>query len=246
MGRSTCDLGGRARFRTRRTLDDNVAILAEGRALRGESLREAPAPSLIIRGRVRSLKIQADLGEKSVADRLKLLIVFLVVRHDYEVEEKNKNENGSWRSSKRMDGSERQSSKLENLIPVDDIRGNALPVSGSPVGHVPHPRIPMSTLAKDAAAFKTALVRQDYTSWHSNPGPPQLPGETPAEESGEKKKKKKSKHSAHHLQSLPDETFECPSSQTLCIRSRRTLARETMSTRSWSMQSRTSRSECVH
>lgn len=66
--------------------------------------------------------------------------------------------------------------------------------------------IPMSTLAKDAAAFKSVLTRQDYTSWHSNPAPPQPSGDTLGEESGEKKKKKKLKHSApHHFQLLLDE-----------------------------------------
>ena len=30
----------------------------------------------------------------------------------------------------------------------------------------------MSALARDAAAFKTSLQRQDFTSWHSNPAPP--------------------------------------------------------------------------
>jgi transcription initiation factor TFIIE subunit beta len=29
----------------------------------------------------------------------------------------------------------------------------------------------MSGLARDAAAFKSALSRQDYSSWHSNPSP---------------------------------------------------------------------------
>lgn len=29
----------------------------------------------------------------------------------------------------------------------------------------------MSGLARDAAAFKSSLQRQDYTSWHSNPKP---------------------------------------------------------------------------
>jgi len=57
----------------------------------------------------------------------------------------------------------------------------------------------MSTLAKDAAAFKSALARQDYASWHSNPAPPQPAGDIPVEESGEKKKKKKAKHSARHF-----------------------------------------------
>jgi len=61
----------------------------------------------------------------------------------------------------------------------------------------------MSTLAKDAAAFKSALARQDYTSWHSNPGPSQPSGDTATEEPGEKKKKKKSKNSARGFPSPP-------------------------------------------
>ena len=71
--------------------------------------------------------------------------------------------------------------------------------------------IPMSTLAKDAAAFKSALARQDYTSWHSNPGPPKIPGDTAGEEPGEKKKKKKPKNSEYHLPSLPSPRSKCQS-----------------------------------
>ena len=69
----------------------------------------------------------------------------------------------------------------------------------------------MSTLAKDAAAFKTALARQDYTSWHSNPGPPKISGDTGGEEPGEKKKKKKPKNSEHRSPSLPDAGSQCKS-----------------------------------
>lgn len=64
-------------------------------------------------------------------------------------------------------------------------------------------KIPMSTLAKDAAAFKSALARQDYTSWHSNPGPPKVAGDAGGEEPGEKKKKKKPKNSEYHSPPLP-------------------------------------------
>ncbi|KAI0092271.1 transcription initiation factor IIE subunit beta [Irpex rosettiformis] len=48
----------------------------------------------------------------------------------------------------------------------------------------------MSTLAKDAAAFKSALGRQDYTSWHSQPPPLQSDA---SEASGSAKKKKRPK-----------------------------------------------------
>ena len=66
----------------------------------------------------------------------------------------------------------------------------------------------MSTLAKDAASFKSALARQDYTSWHSNPGPPQPSGDTVGEESGEKKKKKKPKNSEYAFPPTLDEGSE--------------------------------------
>ena len=69
-------------------------------------------------------------------------------------------------------------------------------------------KLPMSSLAKDAAAFKSTLARQDYTSWHSNPAPPQPSGDVGGEESGEKKKKKKSKTSAS-FPSPPDARCEC-------------------------------------
>ncbi|KAH9922334.1 transcription initiation factor IIE subunit beta [Epithele typhae] len=50
-------------------------------------------------------------------------------------------------------------------------------------------------LARDVAAFKTALHRQDYTSWHSHPPPlqPGAPAHAPAAPSdgGESSKKKK-------------------------------------------------------
>lgn len=35
----------------------------------------------------------------------------------------------------------------------------------------------MSSLAKDQAAFKSVLARQNYTSWHSQPAPARLAGE---------------------------------------------------------------------
>lgn len=93
-------------------------------------------------------------------------------------------------------------------------RGNPTSISGLRESHVRYPlTIPMSTLAKDAAAFKSALTRQNYTSWHSNPGPPQPVGDTVVEESGEKKKKKKPKHSARHFQFLLDENSEFPCSR---------------------------------
>src|ERR1700753_592997 len=88
--------------------------------------------------------------------------------------------------------------------------GNLSPCSIHSAGHGSPSQIPMSTLAKDAAAFKSALARQDYTSWHSNPGPPQPPGDTQAEEPGEKKKKKKPKQSALHRLALARERSECP------------------------------------
>lgn len=117
-----------------------------------------------------------------------------------------------------MDGwGERGSrAKLENLIPIDDIRARGtwestihfrLPSKSRAIAR----EIPMSTLAKDAAAFKSALARQDYTSWHSNPAPPQPSGDGGGEESGEKKKKKKSKNSACRLPSLPDARSGRPS-----------------------------------
>ena len=72
------------------------------------------------------------------------------------------------------------------------------------------PRTPMSILAKDAASFKSTLARQDYTSWHSNPAPPQPPGDAGGEEPGEKKKKKKSKTSTCHFPAVKDARPECP------------------------------------
>jgi len=68
----------------------------------------------------------------------------------------------------------------------------------------------MSTLAKDAASFKSTLARQDYTSWHSNPAPPQPHGDTGGEEPAEKKKKKKSKNSMCHFPALTDARSERP------------------------------------
>ncbi len=77
--------------------------------------------------------------------------------------------------------------------------------------YLPQPSYPrtMSGLARDAAAFKTALSRQDYSSWHSQPPPLQPAGgdgkaEGPAEASTSStssvKKKKRPKSSAYlHL-----------------------------------------------
>jgi transcription initiation factor TFIIE subunit beta len=58
-----------------------------------------------------------------------------------------------------------------------------------------------SALVKDAASFKSALARQDYSSWHSNPAPAQpAAGPSSTEESPEKKgKKKKLKTSALYI-----------------------------------------------
>lgn len=71
----------------------------------------------------------------------------------------------------------------------------------------------MSSLARDAAAFKSSLHRQDFTSWHSNPGPP-VAADAPAPSasgsgSGELPKKKKPKTSSvcnrsHPLLCLPN------------------------------------------
>ncbi|KAG6895863.1 hypothetical protein C0992_011962 [Termitomyces sp. T32_za158] len=54
----------------------------------------------------------------------------------------------------------------------------------------------MSRLAQDAAAFKSVLKRQDYTSWHSQPPPPSEAAtpaslQTPAESSSQSTPKKK-------------------------------------------------------
>ncbi|EIW56635.1 transcription initiation factor IIE subunit beta [Trametes versicolor FP-101664 SS1] len=50
----------------------------------------------------------------------------------------------------------------------------------------------MSGLARDAAAFKSALHKQDYTSWHSQPPPPQL-AQTTATSAGDGEPPKKKK-----------------------------------------------------
>ncbi|CCM03215.1 uncharacterized protein FIBRA_05339 [Fibroporia radiculosa] len=52
----------------------------------------------------------------------------------------------------------------------------------------------MSSLARDAAAFKSALHRQDYTSWHSQPPPLQQQQQQPAPESTDVSSKSKKKH----------------------------------------------------
>ena len=57
----------------------------------------------------------------------------------------------------------------------------------------------MSALARDAAAFKSALHRQDYTSWHSQPPPLREAGDAgepgPSTSSAGGKKKKRPKTS---------------------------------------------------
>ncbi|KAJ3986022.1 transcription initiation factor IIE subunit beta [Lentinula detonsa] len=50
----------------------------------------------------------------------------------------------------------------------------------------------MSKLAQDAAAFKSVLQRQDYTSWHSQPPPIEKSSEQETGPSGSKKKRPKS------------------------------------------------------
>ncbi|KAJ3997261.1 hypothetical protein F5050DRAFT_1887727 [Lentinula boryana] len=50
----------------------------------------------------------------------------------------------------------------------------------------------MSKLAQDAAAFKSVLQRQDYTSWHSQPPPIEKSSEQETAPSGSKKKRPKS------------------------------------------------------
>lgn len=106
--------------------------------------------------------------------------------------------------------------KLENLIRIDNIgtRGpweSIMRFRLPGTSRVTPPQIPMSTLAKDAASFKSALARQDYSSWHSNPGPPQPAGDAGGEEPGEKekKKKKKTKNSACNFPSPSDARSEC-------------------------------------
>ncbi|EKM52716.1 uncharacterized protein PHACADRAFT_176739 [Phanerochaete carnosa HHB-10118-sp] len=48
------------------------------------------------------------------------------------------------------------------------------------------------SLARDAAAFKSALTRQDYSSWHSQPPPLQQPQDAAESSSSKKKKRPKS------------------------------------------------------
>lgn len=66
----------------------------------------------------------------------------------------------------------------------------------------------MSGLARDAAAFKSSLKRQDFTSWHSNPGSSSTPpAPAPADDSNVidlTKKKKKPK--ANIVYSQPADT----------------------------------------
>ena len=68
------------KFATRRTLDDNVAILAEGRALHGVSCGSI-STRLMIRGR-QVPGIQTDIRQKKVADLVNRLIkCTFFVRH---------------------------------------------------------------------------------------------------------------------------------------------------------------------
>ena len=59
----------------------------------------------------------------------------------------------------------------------------------------------MSSLAKDAASFKSTLQRQDTTSWHSKTHPDAPPNESSpsAEPSNPSAKKKRPKSSKQHL-----------------------------------------------
>ena len=62
----------------------------------------------------------------------------------------------------------------------------------------------MAGLARDAAAFKSALYRQDYTSWHSQPPPLQQsqqagPSTAVAGDADPSKKKKRPKSSTSFL-----------------------------------------------
>lgn len=60
----------------------------------------------------------------------------------------------------------------------------------------PHPPL-MASLARDAAAFQTALKRQDY-SWRSQPAPPQQAADSSVAD-GDPKKKKRPKSSTSLL-----------------------------------------------
>ena len=63
----------------------------------------------------------------------------------------------------------------------------------------------MSGLARDAAAFKSSLKRQDFTSWHSNPSPAaQQPASDDSNVIDLTKKKKKPK--ANVVYSQPADT----------------------------------------
>ena len=81
----------------------------------------------------------------------------------------------------------------------------------------PPPRPPrppaMAGLARDVAAFKSALHRQDYTSWHSQPPPPQ-PAQHPSSSAsgsadGDSKKKKRPKSSMYGPLSFPAPLTSC-------------------------------------
>jgi transcription initiation factor TFIIE subunit beta len=87
----------------------------------------------------------------------------------------------------------------------------------------------MSGLARDAAAFKSALSRQDYSSWHSNPSPASSQPTASSSSGGagaagaaagiaEPKKKRPKNSMAHHprcillhiLSSSPDVVYSQP------------------------------------
>ncbi|PCH43051.1 transcription initiation factor IIE subunit beta [Wolfiporia cocos MD-104 SS10] len=61
----------------------------------------------------------------------------------------------------------------------------------------------MASLARDAQQFKSALQRQDYTSWHSQPPPLQ---QQPSPEQGESSTKKKKRPKSNVVYSQPADT----------------------------------------
>ncbi|KAH9948459.1 transcription initiation factor IIE subunit beta [Amylocystis lapponica] len=63
----------------------------------------------------------------------------------------------------------------------------------------------MSALARDSIAFKSALHRQDYSSWHAQPAPLQPPP-PPVSESSEPPLKKKKRSKSNVVYSQPAET----------------------------------------
>ncbi|KAH9834390.1 uncharacterized protein C8Q71DRAFT_768497 [Rhodofomes roseus] len=65
----------------------------------------------------------------------------------------------------------------------------------------------MAALARDAAAFKSALHRQDYSSWHAQPEPaPPAPAAPPPVESSEPPHKKKKRPKSNVVYSQPADT----------------------------------------